>query len=342
MSRLRLTPRAYRTITVLALVALATIVITGAAVRLTGSGLGCTDWPECEEGQFFAELDSPNAMAEFTNRLFTGVVSIAVILAVLGSLARRPRRRDLTWLSVGLVVGVIAQIVWGGVTVWSELAPQMVMGHFLISSALLADAVVLVVRAGSGGAPTGWAVGRDPSGPPEDPTRAPTAARLSRVLVAVGTLVLVTGTVVTNTGPHAGDEDARRFGFEIVTVARIHSASVWALLVLTLATLWVAYRSGAPERVRRRGALLVAAILAQGAVGYVQYATGVPAWLVGVHVLGSVLVWLAVLGLHLSMAERPPLEDPDGGDEAAEGGTGPWAVPDDEAVTAPGPVVGSR
>ena len=315
MDRLRLTPRAYRTITVLALIALATIVVTGAAVRLTGSGLGCSDWPTCEDGQLFAELDSPHAMAEFTNRLFTGVVSVAVILAVLGSLARVPRRRDLTWLSVGLVAGVIAQIVWGGVTVWSELAPQMVMGHYLISSALLADALVLVVRAGSGGRPAGWTV-------------PPPVVAMGRALVAVGAAVLVTGTIATNTGPHAGDEDARRFGFEIVDVVRLHSATVWLLLVLAVATLWRAYRAGAPDLLRRRGGLLVAAIVVQGAIGYAQYATGVPAGLVGLHVLGSVLVWLATLGVLLGMADRPPLEAPPPAPPTdADEGTGPRAVP---------------
>jgi cytochrome c oxidase assembly protein subunit 15 len=291
----RLSPRAYRVITIAALVALGTIVVTGAGVRLTGSGLGCSDWPTCEEGQLFAEMDSPHAVAEFANRLFTGVVSLAVILAVLGSLVRQPRRRDLTWLSVGLVAGVVAQIVWGGVTVWSDLAPQMVMGHYLISAVLVADAVVLVVRAGSGGPPTGSAV----------PGR---VVAWSRAMVAAAAVAVVAGTIVTNTGPHAGDEAARRFGFEIVEVVRVHSVAAWLMLALAVATLWQAYRSGPPDRVRRRGALLVAAVVGQGAVGYVQYATGVPAGLVAVHVLGSVLVWVAVLAFHLGLAERPPLE----------------------------------
>lgn len=302
----RLSPRAYRVITIAALVALCTIVVTGAGVRLTGSGLGCSDWPECEEGQLFAEMDSPHAVAEFANRLFTGVVSISVILAVLGSLVRAPRRRDLTWLSVGLVAGVVAQIVWGGVTVWSELAPQMVMGHYLISSVLVWNAVVLVVRAGSGGAPVGLAV----------PGR---VLAWSRAMVAAAVVAVVAGTIVTNTGPHAGDEDARRFGFEIVEVVRVHSVAAWTLLLLAVVTLWQAYRSGAPDRVRRRGGLLVAAIVGQGVVGYVQYATGVPAGLVAVHVLGSVLVWVAVVAFHLGLVERPPLESTTGqaaGDEA--------------------------
>lgn len=297
MSSRRLSPRAYRVITLAALVALCTIVVTGAGVRLTGSGLGCSDWPTCEEGQLFAEMDSPHAVAEFANRLFTGVVSIAVILAVLGSLVRDPRRRDLTWLSVGLVVGVLAQIVWGGVTVWSDLAPQMVMGHYLISAVLVADAVVLVIRAGSGGAPTGLAV----------PAR---VLGWSRAMVVAAGVAVVAGTLVTNTGPHAGDETARRFGFEIVEVVRVHSIAAWCLLALAVVTLWQAYRSGAPERVRRRGGLLVAAVVGQGVVGYVQYATGVPAGLVAVHVLGSVLVWVAVLAFHLGLADRPALEAP--------------------------------
>jgi heme a synthase len=313
-----LSPRAYRVITVAALVALAVIVVTGATVRLTGSGLGCTDWPQCEEGQFFAEVDNVHAMAEFLNRLFTGVVSVAVMLAVLGALVRNPRRRDLTWLSLGLVGGVVAQIVWGGFTVLTELRPEMVMGHYLISAVLLANAAVLVQRAASGG-------------PPQRPVVAPVTMRWSRAMVAMTAVVLVAGTLVTNTGPHAGDENAVRFGFEITTVARVHAVTVWLLLALTLVTLRLAYRdtAAAPdvaaragERLRRRGGLLVAAIVTQGAVGYVQYATGVPAVLVGIHVFGSVLVLLAVVSVHLAMVARPPLES-----ATTEGPAAPAAVP---------------
>lgn len=302
----RLSPSAYRVITIAALVALATIVVTGASVRLTGSGLGCSDWPTCEEGQFVAELDSPHALAEFANRVFTGVVSLAVMLAVAGSLVREPRRRDLTWLSLGLVAGVLAQIVWGGLTVLTELDPRFVMGHYLISAALLADALVLVVRAGSGGPPTGPAVGRPGPGSAGRDTASP--INLSRALVAVTTVLVVAGTVVTNTGPHAGDEDARRFGFDITDVVRVHGLAAWVTLTLAVAALWTAYRSGAPQRVRRRGGVLVGALVAQGALGYAQYALGVPPLLVGLHVLGSVVVWLAVLAFHLSLWDRPPLE----------------------------------
>jgi cytochrome c oxidase assembly protein subunit 15 len=290
-----LSPRAYRAITVVALVALAAIVVTGAAVRLTGSGLGCSDWPTCEEGQFLAELDNVHAMVEFVNRLFTGVVSVAVALAVLGSIVRAPRRRDLLWLSLGLVAGVIAQIVWGGFTVLTDLAPEMVMGHYLISAALLADATVLVQRASTGGAPLGPAV-------------PPRVLWLSRLMVALMVAAIVTGTVVTNTGPHAGDENAVRFGFDISSVARIHGLSVVALVITAVATLALAYRTPAGAGLRRRGGLLVAAVVVQAAVGYIQYFTGVPALLVGIHVFGSVLVLVAVLAVHLGMVRRPPLE----------------------------------
>jgi cytochrome c oxidase assembly protein subunit 15 len=292
-----LSPRAYRTVTVAALIALAIIVVTGAAVRLTGSGLGCTDWPQCEQGQFSPELDDVHGMIEFVNRLFTGVVSVAVMLAVAGSIMRVPRRRDLLWLSLGLVAGVLAQIVWGAFTVWTKLRPEMVMGHFLISAALLADAAVLVQRAWTGGAPTAVAV----------PRRVLT---LSRTMVALMVAVLVTGTIVTNTGPHAGDENSVRFGFDISSVARIHGITVLVLAAVSVATLYLAYRSPAGPALRRRGGLLVAAIVVQAVIGYVQYFTGVPELLVGFHILGSILVLLAVMAVHLGMVTRPPLEQP--------------------------------
>jgi cytochrome c oxidase assembly protein subunit 15 len=148
----RLSPQAYRRITLFALLALAFIIVTGAAVRLTGSGLGCSDWPTCEQDKFVAPLQF-HPMVEFVNRLITGIVSLAVILAVLGSLVREPRRRDLTWLSVGLVLGVIAQIILGAIVVKVELDPLSVIGHFLVSVVLVADAVVLHERACHDGSP---------------------------------------------------------------------------------------------------------------------------------------------------------------------------------------------
>ena len=162
MRRFRLSPWAYRRIALLALLALAFIIVTGGAVRLTGSGLGCPDWPTCADGRVVAER-SFHPMVEFVNRAITGVVSFAVILAVLGSVIRRPRRRDLILLSVGLVLGIVGQIVLGGETVKHDLAPPYVMGHFLLSLLLVWDAVGAPPSGRRGGGP--GRPRRPPAGP---------------------------------------------------------------------------------------------------------------------------------------------------------------------------------
>jgi cytochrome c oxidase assembly protein subunit 15 len=271
-------------VTLFALVALAFIVVTGAAVRLTGSGLGCTDWPTCEDGRL-APVDATDfhAMVEFVNRTITGLVSVAVILAVLGSLARVPRRRDLTAWSLGLVAGVVGQIVLGGLTVLFELAPPFVMGHFILSMVLLWNAVVLHHRAGL------------PDGRPTAPTAGPLVVALSRLLVASAAIVVFTGTVVTAAGPHAGDASARRLDVAVADVARVHGTSVVVLLALTLVALRTAHRERAPDAVQGALRTLLAVLVGQAAIGYVQYFTGVPAALVGAHVLGAVAVWVAVV-----------------------------------------------
>lgn len=290
----RLSPRAYRRITFGALLALATIVVTGAAVRLTGSGLGCTDWPTCEQGQL-APVDMAHAPAviEFVNRVFTGVVSVAVILAVLGSLLRRPRRRDLTWLSVGLVAGVVANALLGAAVVLFELTPQLVMGHFLLSILLLWNAVVLHHRAGRPGGPVA-------------PVVEPRAFRLGRVVFVVASVVVFTGTIVTATGPHAGDEQAARLDFHLPDVARVHGLSVVVLLTVTLVLLRRLWRTGAPERVLVAGQVLLAVLVAQAAVGYVQYFTGVPEVLVGIHIVGAIAVWTSVVRLNVVLSAPRP------------------------------------
>jgi cytochrome c oxidase assembly protein subunit 15 len=294
----RLSPQDYRRITLFALLALAFIIVTGAAVRLTGSGLGCSDWPTCEQDQFVARLEF-HPMVEFVNRLITGLVSIAVILAVLGSLVRVPRRRDLTWLSIGLVLGVIAQIILGAIVVKVELDPLSVIGHFLVSVVLVANAVVLHDRAGHG-------KGR---GTPCVPRG---AVLLGRLMVFASAVVLVAGTVVTATGPHGGDEDAERLDrWDITEVVRTHAVAAWVLLALTIVTLAWVHRAGAPRQVDRRGAMLTAAILVQGVIGYVQYFSGVPPLVVLLHVAGSIVVWIAVLRFHLGLFVHPKEVDAD-------------------------------
>ena len=287
----RLSPRAYQRITLLALIALAFIIVTGAAVRLTGSGLGCSDWPTCEQNQLVAPLEY-HAMVEFVNRTITGLVSLAVILAVLGSLARVPRRRDLTWWSLGLVAGVIGQIVLGGLTVLFELKPPFVIAHFVLSIVLVWNAVVLHERAGHDGS----------RGLPLVPAR---IRLLGRLLVVAAAVVVVTGTIVTGTGPHGGDEEVERLSYDITEVARVHSTSAWIFLALAVWTLVELRRSGTPTQVDRRVKVLVGAIVVQGTIGYIQYFTGVPPWLVVLHVLGSVLVWIAALRFDLGLVARP-------------------------------------
>lgn len=290
----RLSPRAYRRITFVALCAQVFIIVTGAAVRLTGSGLGCSDWPTCEENRLVAPLEY-HALIEFVNRTITGVVSIAVILAVLGSLVRTPRRRDLTLWSLGLVAGVIGQIVLGGLTVLFELHPPFVIAHFALSMVLVWNAYVLHVRAS-------FAAG------PALPAVAPPVRRLGRALVVAAGLALFTGTIVTGTGPHGGDENVERLPFSLVDVTRIHSLVVWAFLALTVVTLAILRRRGTPRDIDLRAKVLVVAILVQGTIGYVQYFTGVPPALVLVHVTGSVIVWISALAFDLSLTRRP-LED---------------------------------
>jgi len=274
-----------------ALVALAVIVVSGGAVRLTGSGLGCPQWPNCDAGHLTPHGQTGyHGAVEFVNRAFTGLVSLAVILAVLGSFIRTPRRRDLTWLSFGLVVGVLAQIVLGGLTVIYGLSPPWVMAHFLVSMVLLADAVVLEVRAGR---PDGVA----------RPVVTSVVHRMGWVLVGLTALVLVTGTIVTGAGPHGGDENVSRLDVSVTTVARVHGVAENVLLVAVLLTLCFVVRAGAPASVRRDANILLVVLIAQAGVGYAQYFTGVPVVLVGIHLLGAVCVWIATLRFVLRMQQ---------------------------------------
>ena len=209
--RREVTPEAYRRVTLVALVALVFIVVTGASVRLTGSGLGCPDWPTCDGSRVVSEFRDTPEIIEFVNRMITFAVSVAVAAAVLGSRWRTPRRRDLDLLSWGLVAGVLAQIVLGGVTVLMELNPIPVMGHFLLSMVLVADAVVLHHRAG------------EPDDGRRVPTEAPSTVLAGWAMVGMTVLVMVFGTIVTGTGPHGGDPEVERLDFAITEVVRAHS-----------------------------------------------------------------------------------------------------------------------
>jgi cytochrome c oxidase assembly protein subunit 15 len=286
----RLSPSAYQRITLVAAASLAVIVVTGATVRLTGSGLGCTNWPECTRGHLGpSELSDSPAMIEFLNRLVTGIVSVAAIVAVLGSMVRAPRRRDLTWLSWGLVAGVIAQIVLGGMVVLFDLSPRLVMGHFVLSMLIVWNAVVLHHRAARPSAEARVLVSERVHG-------------ATRMVGAAAALVVLTGTVVTASGPHAGDKQAQRLDLVVRDVARIHSGAVWLLLAVLLVALRWIWADGSPAVVRRAGEALLGAVVVQGIIGYTQYFTGVPALLVGIHVVGALAVWISAIHLNLVLA----------------------------------------
>lgn len=298
-----MTPAQYRKITGSALVALVVIVITGASVRLTGSGLGCSDWPTCEQDQLVADLEL-HAMIEFVNRVITGLVSLAVVAAVLGSFFRTPRRRDLLNLSLGLVAGVIAQIVLGAFVVLSHLNPWLVLGHFVLSMVLVANAVVLHARAGY------------------DPVPATRPDRTYRWPVLGLTIAAIfAGTLVTGAGPHSGSHDGEtieRLPFDIPDIARIHGSIVVVLVLAVIATLWRLHRSQAPAAEQWRARLVLLSLVAQAGLGYLQYFTGVPVILVGLHVTGATVAWIFVLWFFLDLSPEPDEVRPTGADLDAD------------------------
>lgn len=280
-------PTAYTSVCVAALVLLSAIVVSGAAVRLTGSGLGCTDWPNCNDAKL-VDVSSKHAAIEQINRLFTFLVSIGVALAAVAAWYRRPRRRDLVTLGFVMLFGVPAQGLVGALVVWADLHPATVQLHFVLSMVLVWAAVALLVR-------SGW---DDSSVADVSPpgTVSVDVRRHVRVLGVLTSLAVLAGTVTTGTGPHAGDEEARRFfgttddinGDALVWATRTHSVLVWIAVLAAASLMW---------RVRRRpvdraiidGPLTtwIMIALVQGAVGYVQYAGGLPAGLVAVHVAGA-------------------------------------------------------
>lgn len=302
-----LSPRQFTWLATLAVVCMALIIVTGAAVRLTGSGLGCSDWPKCSNGHFVAPLQF-HAWVEFGNRLVTVALSVASILAVLGAVFRRPLRRDLLWLSLGLVVGLIAEIVMGGVVVLVHLAPAWVAAHFMVSFAVLADALILRHRAQmEDETVTGGRLsprGRGRAAGVSVPALSSEQMFMGRLLLVATAIVIIFGTVVTGTGPHGGSPDAPRFGFSLHDVAQLHGASVEVYLAFLLLYVWMLHRSGAPSSVMRRAEVLLVVLVAQAAVGYTQYFTGVPALLVALHVAGAVLVMVAASEFNLALRNR--------------------------------------
>jgi heme a synthase len=284
--RMSVSATTFRRLAVAAAVALAAIVVTGGAVRLTSSGLGCPDWPRCTSTSIIAPA-SYHALVEFVNRVITSAVGILVVAVAIGTLLRRPRRRDLTWLAWSLVAGFAGQAVVGGLSVIYHLSPPWVMAHFLLSMAMLWAALVLVHRADPGWAP-----------------KAPSARRelvvLGRLLVSVAAAVLFLGTVTTGTGPHAGSgEHIRRLDFPLERVTQLHADSALFLTGLVVATLFAVRLTDTTAVVRRRATVLGGMVVLQVAIGYTQYFLNLPSGVVELHIAGATALWCAALWLQL-------------------------------------------
>lgn len=266
----------------------AALVVTGGAVRLTGSGLGCPTWPECTPGSYtpvpHQAEEALHVWIEFANRLLTFVLVIAAVVVLAAVL--RTGRKDLRGLALGQFLGIFGQGVLGGITVLTDLHPLPVAGHLILSIILIAGATSLrAQRFAPKIAET-----------PESLTK-----KIASVHVITSFTVIILGTLVTGSGPHAGDEKAQRFGFDIQTIAWIHADVVIFLLGTTFA-FFVA--TGTSKATKRRLKIFTVIALAQGAIGYIQYFIGIPEVLVAAHLLGATLVWIAAWRVWLSVTTR--------------------------------------
>jgi cytochrome c oxidase assembly protein subunit 15 len=289
-----LSSAALRRLTLVNVVLLAGIIVSGAVVRLTDSGLGCADWPNCSSTKL-VDVSTHHALIEQLNRIFSGAIGIPIALALLGAYRLWPRRSDLiglAWILFGLFW---AEAVLGGISVKVRLAWVSVTGHFLLAIALIGIALVMHHRAST---PVGL---RRPAVPPE-------TMNLARAVYALTIWVVIVGTLVTAAGPHGGDVKARRLGWPLGDVARVHGVSVDVLVALTLGLVVALARARAPRRALNVASVTVVVMAAQGVLGYVQYFNRIPALLVGFHVFGAVCVFVCVqqLLLELQVVDTTP------------------------------------
>jgi heme a synthase len=292
----RMSAVAFRRLTTANLLLLVAVIVSGAIVRLSNSGLGCADWPNCNATDFVS-VATHHAAIEQINRLFSGLIGIPLGITVLAAYQLRPRRRDLqklAWILFGLFW---CEAIVGGISVEVKLAWVSVMSHFLLALGLVSVAIQMFVRARQAAGPRVAIV-------------APVAARLVRVVYLWTIAVVVLGTLVTAAGPHGGDAQAKRLTIPITDLARSHGSAVDLLVILTLVTTVVLVRTRAPRVVINAASITLGAMVAQGVLGYVQYAQGVPQVLVGFHVFGAVVVFGAVQYLELSTRapDTTPLE----------------------------------
>jgi heme a synthase len=282
----------YRFIARISAALLTFIIFTGAAVRLTGSGLGCPDWPTCKEGKIIPSSGRA-AGIEFGNRMVTGLCVIAAAIGVLTALIRRPYRRDLVQLGLLVSVLIFGNAIVGGLSVRYGLNPYFVMSHFLLAIASLAAGLQIFHRAAEPGG-SGHLLGLD-----RRPAINQATLWVSRLLVFGALSSIVLGTIVTGSGPHGGDPEKGvvRFGFVMETVAQIHSGAVIITLAVICALAFMVWKGTTQAQVelRKRLAVLLSITLIQGTIGYVQWFNQVPALLVQFHVIGASFFWICVL-----------------------------------------------
>lgn len=286
------TPTGMRRLALASVVANVGIVITGGAVRLTGSGLGCPTWPHCTSASYVVtSAVGWHGLIEFGNRSLTGVLEVIAVLGVLSALWQTPRRRRPLFWAVAVLVAIPVQAVLGGLTVLTDLNPWLVALHFLLSMAVIAVAY------------TFWMSTKESDGPEVTVVSGPMRTLVVLVLAAAAA-VLTVGTVVTGSGPHAGDEHAHRTGLNPGSMAQLHADLVFLLVGLTLAA-WLALRAtGAPATAVRAAVVLFAIELGQGVIGYIQYFTKLPPLVVGLHMAGACAVWVGALALWYSIRIR--------------------------------------
>jgi cytochrome c oxidase assembly protein subunit 15 len=282
--RFAMSLRRYRQIAIVTVAGVCFLTIAGAVVRLTGSGLGCDDWPNCNNERFI-DVSSGHAAIEQINRLVSGLVGIPTLLMAIGAFRVRPARRGLKIPSIVVLASILGNGVVGGLAVRGDLHPVLVQSHFLLAMVSIGFGLWAIHRARPEPVVPGSSVGATPT--------------ITGLFVLLGTLMaaaLVTGTVVTGAGPHAGDETARRYGFDISTVAEIHSVTVWMAIGAFLVLVVVLRRDAVLfDRLSRNVSTWMFIAVVQGGIGYLQYFNDIPAVLVAAHVAGATALWVVTV-----------------------------------------------
>ena len=294
--RFTLSLRRFRQIAIVTVVGVCFLTVAGAVVRLTGSGLGCDDWPNCNNERFI-DVSSGHAAIEQINRLLSGVIGVPTLLLAIGSFRVWPRRSGLKLPALAVLLTILGNGVVGGLAVRGDLHPTLVQSHFVLAMISIAFGLLAAHRSRPEPVVRRASLGITPA--------------ITALFAALGVFVaaaLVTGTVVTGAGPHAGDETARRYGFDISSVAEIHSVTVWIGVAVFLALVVLLRRTQGPSgRLSDQLSWYITTwmflAVVQGGIGYLQYFNGVPAVLVAAHVAGATALWVVTVNFLLAGLE---------------------------------------